>query len=88
MRLQPLSPGSTTWSEEESRKNFDAVRRMVVPGSVKSMLLVHPLALDPRKVTYDLGNSSGISIARHTVFVTSQTPNAGSRLFAFRVPPA
>ena len=46
MRLQPLSPGSTTWSEEESRKNFDAVRRMVVPGSVKSMLLVHPLAED------------------------------------------
>ena len=44
MRLQPISPGSTTWSEEESRKNFDAVRRMVVPGSVKSMLLVHPLA--------------------------------------------
>ena len=46
MRLQPLSPGTTTWSEEESRKNFDAVRRMVVPGSVKSMLLVHPLAED------------------------------------------
>ena len=46
MRLQPLSPGTTTWSEEESRKNFDVVRRMVVPGSVKSMLLVHPLAED------------------------------------------
>src|SRR5947207_1666839 len=44
MRLQPLAPGSSTWSEEESRKNFDAVRRMVVPGSAKSMLLVHPLA--------------------------------------------
>src|SRR5580704_3980825 len=44
MRLQPLKPGSTTWDEEESRKNFEAVRRMVVPGSVKSKLLVHPLA--------------------------------------------
>jgi hypothetical protein len=44
LRLQPLAPGSTTWTEEESRKNFDAVRRMVVPGSVKSPLLVHPLA--------------------------------------------
>jgi hypothetical protein len=44
LRLQPLSPGSTTWNEEESRKNFEAVRRMVVPGSVKSMLLIHPLA--------------------------------------------
>jgi hypothetical protein len=44
LRLQPLSPGSATWNEEESRKNFEAVRRMVVPGSVKSILLLHPLA--------------------------------------------
>ena len=45
LRLQPLPPGSTTWSEEDSRKNFQAVQRAVVPGSVtKSRLLVHPLA--------------------------------------------
>ena len=45
LRLQPLAKGSTTWSEEDSRKNFEAVKRMVVPGSTtKSMLLVHPLA--------------------------------------------
>jgi len=44
MRLQPLAAGSTTWTEEESHKNFDTVRRMVVPGSVKSRLLMHPLA--------------------------------------------
>ena len=44
LRLQPLSAGRTTWNDEESRKNFEAVRRMVVPGSVKSMLLIHPLA--------------------------------------------
>ena len=44
LRLQPLVPGHTTWSEEESRKNFEAVKRFVVPGSTKSMLLVHPLA--------------------------------------------
>jgi hypothetical protein len=44
MRLQPLSPGETTWNDEESRKNFDVVRRVaVVPGSAKSMLLIHPL---------------------------------------------
>lgn len=46
MRLQPLSPGSSTWNEEESRKNFDAVRRMVIPGSLKSELLIHPLATE------------------------------------------
>src|SRR4029453_6471403 len=44
LRLQPLPPGSSTWSEEDSRKNFEAVRRVVVPGSLKSRLLVHPLA--------------------------------------------
>jgi hypothetical protein len=44
LRLQPLPPGRTMWNDEESRKNFEAVRRVVVPGSAKSMLLLHPLA--------------------------------------------
>ena len=43
LRLQPLSPGHTTWTDEESRKNFEAVQRVVVPGNVKSRLLLHPL---------------------------------------------
>lgn len=42
--LQPLSNGSKTWNEEESRKNFEAVKRVVVPGDLRSPLLVHPLA--------------------------------------------
>jgi len=47
LRLQPLPAGSTTWSEQDSRKNFEMVQRVVVPGSVtKSRLLVHPLAED------------------------------------------
>ena len=44
LRLQPLAAGRTTWTDEESRKNFDAVRRLVVPGSATSRLLMHPLA--------------------------------------------
>jgi YVTN family beta-propeller protein len=44
LRLQPLSPGSTTWNEEDSRKNFEAIQRVVLFGSMKSKLLVHPLA--------------------------------------------
>src|SRR6187399_3021151 len=44
MRLQALAGGRNAWTEEESRKNFDIVRRMVVPGSAKSRLLMHPLA--------------------------------------------
>ena len=44
LRLQPIAMGQADWTDEESRKNFDAVRRMVVPGSEKSRLLMHPLA--------------------------------------------
>ena len=45
LRLQPLAPGSTTWSEEQSRKNFEASKILVVPGNVeRSRLLTHPLA--------------------------------------------
>ena len=45
MRLQPLAPGSATWTEEQSRKNFDVIRLRVVPGNpAASRLLRHPLA--------------------------------------------
>src|SRR3954469_9747148 len=43
LRLQPLSPGSTTWDDEESRKNFEAIQPVAVAGNLKSKLLVHPL---------------------------------------------
>jgi hypothetical protein len=43
LRLQPIASGATTWTDEEARKNFDAVRRVVVPGSARSRLLLHPL---------------------------------------------
>jgi hypothetical protein len=42
LRLQPLSPGSTSWTDDESRQNFDAVQRVARDG-MKSRLLVHPL---------------------------------------------
>jgi hypothetical protein len=43
--LQPLAPGSTFWSEEQSRKNFDMWRLFVKPGDPSaSPLLIHPLA--------------------------------------------
>jgi YVTN family beta-propeller protein len=44
MRLQEMSPGATTWNEEQSRKNFALVSSRVVPGNPKiSRLLIHPL---------------------------------------------
>lgn len=47
MRLQPIAPGSATWTEEDARKNFDLIRLRVTPGNpAKSKLLTHPLAED------------------------------------------
>jgi|SRR5580704_12943038 hypothetical protein len=46
-RLQALSPGATSWNEEQSRKNFDAWKAVVVVGKpLASPLLLHPLAKD------------------------------------------
>jgi hypothetical protein len=43
-QLQPLPHSRTNWNEEESRKNFESVSRVVIPGDLRSPLLVHPLA--------------------------------------------
>jgi hypothetical protein len=44
-RLQPLASGSASWTDEESRQNFEAARRLVVPGDpLRSRLLTMPLA--------------------------------------------
>jgi hypothetical protein len=44
-KLQPMSPGAKTWSEEQSRKNFETVSKLVNPGEpMLSRLLMHPLA--------------------------------------------
>ena len=47
LQLQVLSPGATTWNDEQSRLNFEAVGRKVVPGSPEfSPLLIKPLRVD------------------------------------------
>jgi mono/diheme cytochrome c family protein len=47
LRLQPLNAGSRTWTEEQSRRNFEAAARLVVPGEpLRSRLLLQPLATD------------------------------------------
>jgi len=44
-RLQPRPEGSKSWSEEQSRKNFESISKLVRPGDPdKSKLLLHPLA--------------------------------------------
>jgi len=45
LRLESLSPGNSFWTEEQSRRNFETVSKLVVPGNVdKSMFPHHPLA--------------------------------------------
>lgn len=47
LRLQPLAPGAKSWTEEQSRRNFETVSKLVVPGEpAKSRLLLHPLSAD------------------------------------------
>ena len=44
-RLEPLPPGVTAWTEEQSRKNFAYVSKLVTPGNpATSRLLRQPLA--------------------------------------------
>jgi YVTN family beta-propeller protein len=45
--LEPLAPGATDWTEDQSRKNFQSVSQLVVPGHPESSLfLLHPLAAE------------------------------------------
>lgn len=46
-RLQSLSPGSASWNEEQSHRNYEAVQRVVVAGDPQSSrLLMVPLATE------------------------------------------
>jgi hypothetical protein len=62
LRLQPLAPGSASWNEEESRQNFDAVRRVVVPGDpLASRLLTMPLVPEAGGAAFHPGGKHWIS---------------------------
>ena len=43
--LEELSPGSSFWTEEQSRRNFETVSKLVIPGApLSSLFLLMPLA--------------------------------------------
>lgn len=63
MRLQELSPGATTWNEEQSRRNLQAVLPRVVPYNLsQSRLLQHPLLADGGGSFYHSGGKHWNSI--------------------------
>jgi hypothetical protein len=55
-RLQPLAAGAKAWSEEQTQKNFEMVKRFVLPGvPTKSRLLTMPLAAEAGGVAFHPG---------------------------------
>jgi len=45
LRLEPLSPGNSGWTTEQSRRNFEVISQLITPSDpLKSRLLLHPLA--------------------------------------------
>jgi hypothetical protein len=55
-RLEKRSPGAASWSEGQSRRNFEMASRLVVPGdSQAGLLLTHPLAPEAGGSAYHSG---------------------------------
>jgi hypothetical protein len=55
-RLQELAPGASSWTEDESRKNFDAARRLVNAANPSMTLLLRmPLAAEAGGVAFHPG---------------------------------
>ena len=55
-KLVKLAPGSTFWTEEQSRQNFEVASKLVVPGNTDvSQLLRQPLALQAGGNAYHSG---------------------------------
>src|SRR6266568_3693074 len=56
LRLEPFSPGSSSWTEEQSRRNFAVVSQLITPSQpLKSHLLRHPQAQEAGGDAYHTG---------------------------------
>src|SRR6266851_855537 len=54
--LEPLSPGNSSWTTEQSRRNFEVVSQLITPSDpLKSRLLLHPLAQEAGGDPYHTG---------------------------------
>jgi hypothetical protein len=61
-RLQQIAQGSTTWTEEQSRRNFENVSHLVKPGDpTASKLLIHPLSRDAGGDEFHSGGQQFVS---------------------------
>ena len=57
LHLQKLPPGQATWSEEDTRKNFDTVSKIInaVDDPMTAKILIHPLAPEAGGDAYHSG---------------------------------
>src|SRR5882672_4202514 len=66
-KLETIASGGKFWTEEQSRKNFEMVSRLVVPGApAQSLLLLQPLAPEAGGNAYHTGGRQ---------FATKDDPN-------------
>ena len=65
-RLEPLAKGTTAYTEEQSRKNYEFVKNLAKPGDPESRLLKHPLSPDVGGDTFHNGGRQ---------FVTKDDPD-------------
>ena len=62
--LEPLSPGASTWTNQQSRRNFEIWKELVVPGQpMESALLAHPLATEEGGSAFHAGGKRWASTA-------------------------
>jgi len=55
-KLEKLEQGNTSWTEEQSQRQFERISRLVVPGEpAKSLLLMRPLVPQEGGYAYHSG---------------------------------
>jgi hypothetical protein len=57
LKLEKLPEGQTTWTEEQTRKNFDTVSKIInaVDDPLTAKILIHPLAPEAGGDSYHSG---------------------------------
>ena len=67
LSLEMLTPGMSFWTEEQSRRNFETVSKLVVPGNPSlSLLLRMPLAPSKQAASLTLIKEAGNLLPKTT----------------------
>src|SRR5215212_4163519 len=62
LKFEPLAKGAKAWTDEQSRRNYETVAKLVTPGQpLVSRLLMHPLAPEGGGDVYHSGGRQFMS---------------------------